>query len=256
MELRDKIRLGFVVVGSVLLMASLVSILEMGRMRRSVNMVISNNVANINASTQLLEVTDQHLFGVLSQIGIPRDSALSVISIYDDPRFATFMEATGTTFYDKQEKALSDTILYAYAAYMQVVNEAPDLWAQYDYTPRRDWYAERLDPVYNKLRGYLQKLVSFEQAQLHKNTEDIQDGFYRSMMPGVIAVASGMILLFLLSYFIGMYLIDPIRKINAGLKSVLLYKQKYTVRIDSDDELQTLNDSVSQIADSYTSSSL
>ena len=61
MGISNKINLGFLVVGFVLVLASLVSIFEIGRIRRSVGDVISVNVENINISSQLLEVTDQNV---------------------------------------------------------------------------------------------------------------------------------------------------------------------------------------------------
>lgn len=251
MELRNKIRLGFLVVGSVMALSCLVSVFEMGRIRRSVGEMISVNVDKINISTQLLEVTDQHVFVLLSQIGIPADSTLTIHSVYEDPQFTHYLQATKTMYTEPMEIALTDTIMYAYAAYMQVMNEAPGIWEQNGYNARRDWYNFRMNPVYLKLRTYVQHLVSFEQEQLHKNTIDIQDGFYRSMMPGVIAVVGGVLLLFLLSYFISLYLLTPLEKIQTGVKQTLTYKTRYQVRLDTNDELSDLNESVTKLCDEH-----
>ena len=97
MGISNKINLGFLVVGFVLFLSSLVSIFEIGRIHRSVGDVISVNVENINISSQLLEVTDQNIFALLSQIGITTDSLLEMESIYDDARFNNYLQATRTT---------------------------------------------------------------------------------------------------------------------------------------------------------------
>ena len=128
MVISNKINLGFLVVGFVLVLSSLVSIFEMGRIRHSVGDMITVNVENINTSTQLLEVTDQHVFGLLNQIGISQDSLLGLESVYNDVRFENYMETTRKSFTLAEEKALADSILFAYAAYMQVMNEAPAVW--------------------------------------------------------------------------------------------------------------------------------
>lgn len=232
-------------------LSSLVSVIEMGRIRRSVGDTISENVDKINLSTQLLEVTDQHVFALLSQIGIPADSVLTVSSVYDDPLFDEYLKASKTLFKLPAETALTDTIMFAYAAYMQVMNEAPGIWEQNGYEARRDWYNLRMNPVYLKLRTYVQNLVTYQQGQLHANTVEIQAGFYRSMMPGVIAVVSGILLLFLLSYFIRLYLIIPLDKIQEGVKHTLAYKARYQVRLDTNDELSGLNDAVTKLCDEH-----
>ncbi len=219
MGISNKINLGFLVVGFVLVLASLVSIFEIGRIRRSVGDVISVNVENINISSQLLEVTDQNVFALLSQIGITPDSLLELKSIYDDTRFNRYLEATRTTLATQQEIALTDSIMFAYAAYMQILNEAKSVWQENQYVQRREWYTNRLYPTYSRLRKYVQDLISLEQELLHQNTQLIQDGFYRSLMLGLLQ-ASG-ILFHLLSILICIYLIlsetDP-----AGVKKYVV----------------------------------
>jgi len=199
----------------------------------------------------LLEVTDQNIFALLSQIGITPDSVLQLESIYDDERFDRYLQSTRSTFSTGEEKALTDSIMFAYAAYMQILNEAPALWQESGYLQRREWYSSRLYPTYSRLRKYVQDLISLEQRLLHDNTRLIQDGFYRSMMPGVIAVASSILLLFLLSYFIRIYLIQPIRQIRTGVKNTLLFRKKYQVKLPADDELADLNESVAKLCDEH-----
>ncbi len=254
MVISNKINLGFLVVGFVLVLSSLVSIFEMGRIRHSVGDMITVNVENINTSTQLLEVTDQHVFGLLNQIGISQDSILGLESVYNDVRFENYMETTRKSFTLAEEKALADSILFAYAAYMQVMNEAPAVWRDNGYSERRDWYTVRLKPTYTRLRGYIQKLVSYEQALLQKNTTYVQDGFYRSMMPGVIAVASGILLLFLLSYFIRLYLLLPLAQIRNGVKNTMMFKKKYQVKLPANDELYELNESITKLCEEHNKS--
>lgn len=254
MGISNKINLGFLVVAFVLLLASLVSIFEMGRIRRSVGEVIVMNVDNINISGQLLEVTDQNVFSLLNQIGIPTDSLLYMESIYDDRRFERYLHAARTIFSNHEERALTDSITFAYAAYMQILNEAPALWQESDYAGRREWYTTRLYPTYLRLRQYVRKLIILEQTLLHDNTKLIQDGFYRSMMPGVIAVASSILLLFLLSYFIRIYLLLPLKQVRIGVKNTLLFKKKYEVKMPADDELTELNDSITKLCDEHNKS--
>lgn len=224
MGISNKINLGFLVVGFVLFLASLVSIFEMGRIRRSVGDVITVNVDNINISSQLLEVTDQNIFALLSQIGITPDSVLQLESIYDDERFDRYLQSTRSTFSTGEEKALTDSIMFAYAAYMQILNEAPALWQESGYLQRREWYSSRLYPTYSRLRKYVQDLISLEQRLLHDNTRLIQDGFYRSMMPGVIAVASSILLLFVILFHQDLF--DPAHKADPYRSKEYTFIQK------------------------------
>jgi hypothetical protein len=64
-------------------------------------------------------------------------------------------------------------------------------------------------------------------------------------------VASSVLLLFLLSYFIRIYLILPLRQIRLGVKNTLLFKTKYQVKLPSDDELVDLNESITKLCDEH-----
>ena len=61
---------------------------------------------------------------------------------------ASFENLSGS-FATPQGQAAADSVRYAYAAYMQVVAEADQMWNQ-GYEERQHWYFNRLQPVYLK----------------------------------------------------------------------------------------------------------
>jgi methyl-accepting chemotaxis protein len=128
------------------------------------------------------------------------------------------------------------------------MNDAPTVW-EGDYAGRRTWYFTKLHPVYVKLRGYLHQLTLTSQEALAENSLTMTDSFYRSIMPGVVAVCVGIILVFLFYYFANYYFISPMLAIIKGIQGFVQYKKSYTVDINSDDELKDLNDSIKQLVD-------
>lgn len=251
MGLRNKIFWGFGVIAFILLLSGLVSIFEVSRMRDSVSSVLNESVADINASRALLEVTDEQVYHVLSQIGIAQDSALVIENVFRDARFESFIYGNRQAFNTAREKAVSDTIMYAYAAYMQVLALAPYVWETGDYEARKLWYLEVLQPAYNKLRGYIQGLIELEQYYLEETAHNIQSGFYRGIMPCVIAIVVGILLVFLFYYFIGLYFIKPLLTINMGIREYLSFKKHYSVKLEGDDELAELNEGVSSLIEAH-----
>ena len=69
MAIKRKISLGFVVIGTILLVSSAISIYEFIRMRNTVSNLINDNIAAINTSRLLLEVTDEYNFNLLEGLG-------------------------------------------------------------------------------------------------------------------------------------------------------------------------------------------
>lgn len=246
MGIRKKISLGFVVIGTILLLSSLIAIYELISMRRSVSNLITDNIASINTSRLLLEVTDEYNFGLLRGMG--KDSSATIPDLVHDVRFSNYLTQVKGKFTTEQEREVADSVLYAYTAYIHIMNDAPYVWRG-DYQERRNWYFNKLYPVYMKLRNYIQMLTEVSQEALAENSQNLSDSFYRSIMPGVVAVGIGIVLVFLFNYFINYYFIKPILSISKGISSYLQYKKSYHVVVDNDDELSDLNTNVKELID-------
>ena len=106
-----------------------------------------------------------------------------------------------------------------------------------------------MQPVYAKLKAYIEKLTNDSQDALIHNSQSLQDNFYRSLMPGLISALLGFLMVLLFNYYLNHYLINPILKITRGIKGYLSFNKKYEVKIESNDELAELNDSVNDIID-------
>lgn len=246
MGIRKKISLGFVVIGTVLLFSSVIAMYEFFSMRRSVSRLISDNIASINTSGLLLELTDEYNFGLLN--GLDDSRTVSMPEFENDTRFRDYIESVKGNYTTAQERQMADSVLYAYTAYVIILKEAPLVW-EGNSGERRSWYFDRLYPVYRALRGYLMKLTSISHQALAGNSQTLRESFYRSLMPGVVAVGIGIVLIFLFNYFVNRYFISPILAIIRGIGSYRQFNKSYNVQFDGDDELQQLNKSVKELAD-------
>ena len=205
MAIKKKISLGFVVIGTILLVSSAISIYEFVRMRNTVSNLINDNIAAINTTSTLMDVTDEYNFKLLEALG--DESALLIPRDKNDNRFNNYLAELRENFTTKREREYADSVLFAYTTYIIVMNDAPKVW-QGDYAGRRNWYFNKLHPVYVKLRGFLQKLTQTSQEALAENSLTMTDSFYRSIMPGVVAVMVGLVLVLLFNYFINYYFVN------------------------------------------------
>lgn len=244
MAIKRKISLGFVVIATILLVSSAISIYEFVRMRNTVSTLINDNISAINTTRLLLEVSDEYNFNLLQGLG--DEGSIVNVRAVDDNRFSRHLENVRGSFTTEQERRYADSVLYAYTAYIIIMNDAPQVWHG-DYSGRRTWYFSKLHPVYMRLRGYLQKLTLTSQEALAENSMSMSDSFYRSIMPGVVAVLMGMVLVFLFNYFINFYFVNPLLKISRGISDYMTRRKSYTVQIESDDELKDLNDNVKEL---------
>lgn len=244
MGIKKKISLGFVIIGVILLLSSVIAIYEFVSMRRSVYSIMTENIASINSSRILLEVADEYNFSLLKSMGI--DTVPAIPDVKKDVRFPDYLSQVKEKFTTDSERQMADSVLLAYTAYIHVIKDAAYIW-QGDYKIRRDWYFDNLYPKYMALRGYIVKLTFITQKALSANSEYLTDSFYRSIMPGVVAVTIGMILIFLFNYFINLYFISPLIKISKGIKDFLLYRKSYNYTDINDDDLRDLSQNVKDL---------
>lgn len=246
MGIRRKISLGFVIIATILLFSGLISVYEFINMRRSVSNLISDNIASINTSSLLLEVTDEYNYAFLKNIG--NDTLLHIPDLSKDDRFATYLAGVRDKYTTEEERNMADSVLFAYTAYVHSAKNVKVIW-QSDYQNRRTWYFGKLYPIYTQLREYIQKLTHISQKALSANSQNLSESFYRSIMPGVVAVSIGLMLVLLFNYFVNFYFISPLLKMIEGIKNYISYRKSYNVNIDSDDELTDLNSNIREIID-------
>ena len=144
--------------------------------------------------------------------------------------------------------ALADSVQYSYSAYMLTSLELEDV-LQSDFIDTRSWYFERLQPKYNRLRGDLDALTDAIYLELADNSESFEDAFYRSIIPGMVAVLVGLMLVFMLMFFIESNYIRPVYRILASLKAYRIHRRDYKYSFDGDDQLSELNTGISELAE-------
>jgi methyl-accepting chemotaxis protein len=248
MGLRKKVSLGFVVIGAILFLSSIIAIFEFNRIRHSVTDLMKDNINSINTSRMLLELTDEYHFMLLSSVIM--DSTLNSAEVVYDDRFEKYIGSIKSQFASEAEIATADSLSIAYKRYLAEISSASNIM-KLSVNERKEWYNNKLMPVYKNLRNYKRQLGLLTQGALAKNTAGLQEGFYRSIMPGIIAVAAGILLVLLFNYFLNLYFISPILLISRGIKNYKEFNKSYNVQFDNDDELQDLNGEIKTLIEEH-----
>lgn len=247
--IKAKVLYGCLVIGIALFFAGTVSIFEYARTNRYVTSVITDNINSISTSSELLHMTDQYNAELMYNLVIS-NSADSVgnFSAFRENGYSIALENLRDRFSDPREVAAADSVVYAYVAYMQVASEAEEIW-NYSYDVRSEWFFNRLQPVHQELRRYLMQLTQVCQNTLTENTENLQAGYYRGLMPGVVSGLFGIVLVMFLNYYLRYYLINPLLRITTGIKRFKQFGRSYDVRVETEDEMAELNEVVKDIVD-------
>lgn len=244
LSLRMKMSLSILSIAVVLLLSSVITFIEYRRMSNYVSRLISADIGDIHLTQRLIDAVDNYNLELLTVVG---DDKLSAMPVFDHKTFISRCDSLHHSAGSKSA-ALADSALYAYSAYMVASTELEDV-LQSDFINTRDWYVGRLQPLFLRLRGYLDQLNSSTYADLQENSASFDSGLYRSFIPGATAVATGILLLLMLLYFLLANYVKPLYRMLASLKDYIAYRRRYTFDFDGNDQLHELNDSITELTE-------
>lgn len=243
--MRSKLNLSFIAISIVLLISSIISIVEYRRMSSYMSELISKDVNCISVARKLADVSNEYNLDILALIG---DGSLSKMPDFDANFFMSRCDSLRDAIAYNSFLPLADSVEYSYSAYMLTSMELAGV-VESDFINTREWYFDRLQPKYDRLRSDIDALVSSLYKDLHHHTKDFDSGFYRSIIPSSVSVAVALLLVLMLLYFINSYYISPVLLMHKGLKSYNSFNKKYTVEFEGDDELKEINEDIAELCD-------
>ena len=240
LSLKAKTVLALSAIAVVLIVSGIISIVEYRRMSNYVSDMIAEDINSINVAQKLATVTDNYNLQILAVIG---DDSLNSLPDFDQQGFVFYCDSLRSSFSGKNVLPLTDSVLYSYSAYMLTSLELEQV------IQSRTWYFERLQPSFNRLSGDIDRLSQAMYDDLQANSEDFDRGFYRSIIPGIVAVSVGIILVLLLMFFIISYYVNPLKKMLDGLDDYRTMGRRYGCTFDGDDELAELNEGITELTE-------
>ena len=242
-SMKSKLTLSLLSIAAILLISSIISVLEYRRMSNYVSDLIADNISSINVANRLSDMTNAYNLDILAVVG---DDFSQDVPDFDYEYFQSHCD----TLRLKESsliRPLADSVMYSYAAYMLTSQELSDV-IQSDFIDTRSWYFERLQPRFQRLSSDIDTLMSAIYGDLEKNSATFERGFYRSIIPGIVAVMVGLMLVLLLLFFILAYYVRPLYRMLDELSAYRATDKKYTYRFDGDDQLSELNSGISELA--------
>jgi len=241
--MRQKLIVSLLSIAVVLLVSCIISVMEYSRMSNYVSGLIAENVNSINVASKLAETSNSYNLEILAVIG---DETSLELPSFDENFFRENCEKLRSSEATEEIRSLADSVMYSYAAYMLTALELEDV-LQSDFIDTRSWYFERLQPKFARLTMDIDNLSSAIYGDLEKNSATFERGFYRSVIPGIVAVGVGLLLIFMLLFFVLTGYVNPLYHMLESLKAYKTNDKKYNYRFEGDDQLAELNESVAEL---------
>lgn len=245
MGMKAKLYCSFGAIAVVLLASSLISVWQYKKMSNYMSSLISQDVNCINMAKQLSDLANEYNLDILALIG---DGSLKTLPPFDAGGFVDRCDSLRNVISTNSFLPLADSVEQSYSAYMLTSLELQEV-VESDFIDTHEWYFNRLQPFYNRLRSDLEALVDSLYSHLDKHSKDFDSGFYRSIIPSSLSVAVALLLVLMLMFFIISYYVKPIDSMSKALRSYRSFNRQYNVNFEGDDQLSAINEGVKELCE-------
>lgn len=230
-------------IAAILLLSSVISILEYRRMSTYVSDLIASNIRSITLSQKLSDLTDEYNHKMLSVV-VQND--ISIMPEFDLQYLNAQADSLKHSFTSKTALPMVDSVAVSFNDFMVTSMKFDEVFLA-DNVDTGEWFFGTLQPCYNRFRQDIDVLNEMIHEELASNSADFDEGFYRSIIPGVVSVGAGLLLVVLLLYFTISGYVRPIYRISDGIDNYRKTGRKHGYTFDGDDQLANINEGVSEI---------
>ena len=245
LSMKSKLIFSLLSIAAILLISSIISVMEYTSMSDYVSELIADDISSINVAGKLADMSNTYNLDILAVVG---DESSVDVPPFDDGYFKSHCDSLRSSGPSNVISPLADSVMYSYSAYMLTSLELGDV-LQSDFIDTRSWFFERLQPRFERLQQDIDALNAAIYRDLEKNSATFDRGFYRSVIPGIVAVFVGLLLVLMLMFFILGDYVNPLYKMLESLRAYRAGDKKYTYSFDGDDQLAELNNSIAELAD-------
>ena len=230
-------------IAAILLVSGIISIIEYRRMSDYVSELISSNIKSINLSQRLADMSQEYNHQMLAVVLM---NDISLMPDFDLKLFRQQADSLKNSVTSSNSLPVVDTVAKSFDAFMRTSLKFDEVFLA-DTVDTGEWFFGTLQPCYNRFRQDIDVLNEMIHEELASNSADFDEGFYRSIIPGVVSVGAGLLLVVLLLYFTISGYVRPIYRISDGIDNYRKTGRKHGYTFDGDDQLANINEGVSEI---------
>lgn len=237
--MRLKIKLGFILVGLVLLLAGVTSYFELTRLTSSVQTLIDNGAKSISLSKGVLDILQEHNKKVL-EFYQDKNIKLDAFSS-EDIQIMDSLYLQAQHSYPKSKEL--GNIALARKKYLEVLNEKMDTTQGVI----SDWYVSEYNVAYTDFTNSVKEFMISSQQYVVKQTDRLKANIYRTTMQSVVALSVSVLILFVFFLLMDVYFIKPISAMTKALDRYLVNGAAFNVKVEGLNEPAKLKEQIIQL---------
>ena len=228
--LRKRVTVGFLSIVCLLFFSGMISLLELGHLSRDTGEILKANARNIELAKEMLDAAHEQNMALIRMSVFGDRSRDSLCRASMDRLENTLLVAQNEAFLDSLAFATTELRIVTdnYLAFGDLRSRSDSLAAD-SLAGRPDslgirWYNEEYDALYGRLTAA-------------KNA-------YRAVTPVLISVTVMIAIVLMLLYFLSIYCVSPIERMNKSLGDWLSFRTPFNVKGDLKDEVLELKERI------------
>ena len=109
------------------------------------------------------------------------------------------------------------------------------------------WYSDEYQALYGRLTAAIKSYMTSTQSSLVPRAEQMKKNAYRAVTPVLISLAVMIAIVLMLFYFMSIYCVTPIERMNKGLGDWLSFRVPFAVKGDLKDEVLELKEKIESL---------
>ena len=240
--LRKRVTVGFLSIVCLLFFSGMVSFLELSHLSRDTGEILKANKRNIELAKEMLDAAHE------------QNIALIRLSVFGDRSCDSLcrksMERLENTLLVAQSEALEKSFLDSLAFATTELRLVTDNYLAFGGAARASradsltalrpdslggrWYSDEYQALYGRLTAAIKSYMTSTQSSLVPRAEQRKKNAYRAVIAIVL----------MLFYFMSIYCVTPIERMNKGLGDWLSFRVPFAVKGDLKDEVLELKEKI------------
>ena len=252
--MRKRVTVGFLSIVCLLFFSGMVSFLELSRLSRDTGEILKANKRNIELAKEMLDAAHEQniAFIRLSVFGDRSCDSLCRTSMerLENTLLVAQSEALEKSFLDSlafattELRLLTDNFLAFGGAGSAAARTAAPVDANCADSLGSRWYSDEYQVLYGRLTAAIKSYMTSTQSSLVPRAEQMKKNAYRAVTPVLISVDVMIAIVLMLFYFMSLYCVTPIERMNKGLGDWLAFRVPFAVKGDFKDEVLELKEKI------------
>lgn len=244
--LRKRVTISFLSIVVLLFFSGMVSFVELSHLSRATGDILKANQRNIELAKEMLDAAQEQNVALIhiAVFGDKSYDSLCRVSLdrLENTLFVAQREAVEKSFLDSlaftttELRLLTDNYLAFGAAEVALIDQTDSLGGK--------WYNNEYEALYVRLTAAIKNYMTSTQSSLAPRAEQMKTNAYRAVTPVLISLAVMIAIVLMFFYFMSIYCVEPIIRMNKGLGDYLLFRIPFTVKADCKDEMQQLKEKI------------